>query len=70
VRLYEISADGASKEWINLDLVTRVGLHIPPGSGLPELELRLAGGGAPAPFTDTKKIKEIAKLLGISVPEL
>ena len=68
MRLYEISADGASREWINLDLVTRAGFYVPPGSGVPELELRLAGGGAPAPVTDTKKIQEIARLLGLTLP--
>jgi hypothetical protein len=68
VRIYEISDDGASREWINLDLVTRVGFHMPPGSRLPELELRLAGGGAPAPVTDIKKIQEIAQLLGLTLP--
>jgi hypothetical protein len=68
VRLYEISADGASREWVNLDLVTRVGFYASPGSGVPELELRLAGGGALPPVTDTKKIQEIGRLLGLTIP--
>ena len=68
VRFYEISADDASREWVNLDLVTRMGFYVPPGSCVPELELRLVGGGAPAPVRDTKKIQEIARLLGLTLP--
>jgi hypothetical protein len=68
VRLYEISSEGQPKEWINLDLVTRVGFYTQAGSNAPELEFRLVGGGAPAPITDVAKIKEIGKILGITFP--
>jgi hypothetical protein len=68
VRLYEISAHGQPKEWINLDLVTRVGFYTNARSNAPELELRLAGGGAPAPITDVAKIKELGELLEIELP--
>jgi hypothetical protein len=68
VTFFQISAEGSPREWINLDLVTRVGLYIPEGSAAPELEVRLAGGGAPAPVTDAKKIKELAQILGLALP--
>ncbi len=68
MRLYEISAHGQPKEWVNLDLVTRVGFYTNASSNAPELELRFAGGGAPAPITDVVKIKELGKLLGITFP--
>jgi hypothetical protein len=67
MKFYELSTDGTSNEWINLDLVTRVGVYLPEGAVSPQLELRLAGGGAPAPITDAKQIKEIARLLGITL---
>ena len=68
MRLFEISKNGMSREWINIDLVTRVGLHINNGTASPELELRLAGGGAPAPVTDAKKIEELIRIFGITLP--
>jgi hypothetical protein len=69
MRFFEISTNGLSTEWINLDLVTRVGLHVSDGTGSPELELRLAGGGAPAPVTDASKIEELMRILGITLPD-
>ena len=68
MRFFEISSDGMPKEWINLDLITRVGFYLPDGATSPELEIRLAGGGAPAPICDENKINEIARILGIALP--
>jgi hypothetical protein len=66
VRLYEVSSDSASREWVNLDLVRTLGFYVPPGSRAPEL--RFAGGGALAAVTVTKKVQEIARLLGLTLP--
>ena len=68
MRFYEISPEGQPKEWINLDMITRIGFYTHAGSNTPELEFRLVGGGAPAPITDVAKIKELGKILGITFP--
>jgi hypothetical protein len=68
MRLFEIYASGSSREWVNLDLITLVSFYGAEGSRGPELELRLAGGGAPAPITDANVIAELSQALGIPLP--
>lgn len=60
-----VSFNPTSKEWINLDLVTKIGFICPR---VPRVLYSDSGSPEQEPVTDASQIKEIAEILGIIPP--
>jgi hypothetical protein len=66
MRLFEVKLDKNSTTWVNLDSVVKA-MYASPAHGGPQLTLELPGGD-PVQVRDASDIKNIALILGITIP--